>query len=269
MRTFHRSYFDFIRFHFGSHAVNCLKSWIKCRRLIVKNYVHARFIKQYILNDVTPRHLNIFDNCSISFYSSSSDKKLSNLKSLMIKRILRIELSDSYRAIDRYRAWLFHLVDCISVFLPTNIGDEFLRTQGKSCHRFFTKERERLDSKLRWLINKKFKRPIVGIVPIQYSLDSVRKPVNSTSGNFFGSLGRDSLVNPAPYVVDPSSFPTNSSPSPMISIFPNSFPPQVPSSLSTVRDGWFLNLSSCVIPHNVQCFLQLGNNFALPFKAIT
>ena len=115
---------------------------------MIKSIVHARFIKQCILNDVTLRHLNVFDNCSISFYSSSSDKKLSNLKSLMIKRILRIELSDSYRAIDRYRAWLFHLVDCISVFLPTNIGDEFLRTQGKSCHRFFTKERERLDSKV-------------------------------------------------------------------------------------------------------------------------
>ncbi|XP_018343348.1 PREDICTED: uncharacterized protein LOC108749265 [Trachymyrmex septentrionalis] len=50
----------------------------------------------------------------------------------------------------------------------------------------------------------------------------------------------------------------------MISISPNSFHPQVPSSLSTIRDGWFLNLSSCVIPHNVQCFLQLGDNFALP-----
>ena len=158
------------------------------------------------------------------------------------------------------------MVSCLSVYLPTHICDEFLRTQGKSCHLYFIKERKRLDSKLRWLVNKKVKQSIVGIAPIQYIFDSGLNPVSSTSGNTFGSSGRGSLVNSTPQVVDPSSFPKNSSPSPMIAIHPSSFPSQSPSSLTTVRNRWFLNLSSCDIPRNVQCFLQLGNNFALPFN---
>ncbi|KYM95692.1 hypothetical protein ALC62_13658 [Cyphomyrmex costatus] len=52
----------------------------------------------------------------------------------------------------------------------------------------------------------------------------------------------------------------------MIVIFPNDFPSHNSSSLSTVRDKWFINLSSVDIPHNIQCFLQLGENFALPFN---
>jgi len=101
----------------------------------------------------------------------------------MLKRILRVELSDSYRVIDRYRVLLFHMVSCLSVCLPTHICDEFLRTQEKSCHLYFIKERERLDSKLRWLVNKKVKQSIVGIAPIQYSFDSGFNPVSSISGN--------------------------------------------------------------------------------------
>jgi len=34
--------------------------------------------------------------------------------------------------------------------------------------------------------------------------------------------------------------------------------------LSSVRKKWFVNLSSDIIPHDTQCFLQLGENFALP-----
>jgi len=36
--------------------------------------------------------------------------------------------------------------------------------------------------------------------------------------------------------------------------------------LPTVRDGWFMNLSSFDIPYNIQCFLQFGKNFALSFN---
>jgi len=32
----------------------------------------------------------------------------------------------------------------------------------------------------------------------------------------------------------------------------------------SIRKKWFINLSSFFIPTNVQCLLQLGNNFSLP-----
>ena len=56
------------------------------------------------------------------------------------------------------------------------------------------------------------------------------------------------------------------SPSSLISIHPDSFPSRRSFSLFTVRDGWFLNLSFFDIPINIQCFLQLGENFTLPFN---
>ena len=54
-------------------------------------------------------------------------------------------------------------------------------------------------------------------------------------------------------------------PSSVISVHPNTFSLPRSSSLTTVRDGWFVKLSSCNIPVNIQCFLQLGYNFTLPF----
>ncbi|XP_018355142.1 PREDICTED: uncharacterized protein LOC108756077 [Trachymyrmex septentrionalis] len=56
------------------------------------------------------------------------------------------------------------------------------------------------------------------------------------------------------------------SPSNLISIHPSSFTSHRSSSLTTVRNGWFLNLSSVSIPIDIQCFLQLGENFALPLN---
>ncbi|XP_018346175.1 PREDICTED: uncharacterized protein LOC108750859 [Trachymyrmex septentrionalis] len=58
-----------------------------------------------------------------------------------------------------------------------------------------------------------------------------------------------------------SFFPSN-----LISIHPSSFTSHRSSSLTTVRNGWFLNLSSVSIPIDIQCFLQLGENFALPLN---
>jgi len=54
-------------------------------------------------------------------------------------------------------------------------------------------------------------------------------------------------------------------PSSVISVHPNTFSLPRSSSLTTVRDGWFVKLSSYNIPVNIQCFLQLGYNFTLPF----
>ncbi|KYQ53742.1 hypothetical protein ALC60_07325 [Trachymyrmex zeteki] len=66
-----------------------------------------------------------------------------------------------------------------------------------------------------------------------------------------------------PFLISQKSF----NPSSSIFIHPNSFPSQNnSSSLTTIRKKWFINLSSVEIPHNIQCFLQLGENFALPFN---
>ncbi|KYN43235.1 hypothetical protein ALC56_02297, partial [Trachymyrmex septentrionalis] len=65
-----------------------------------------------------------------------------------IKRLEKnIIKKKQYRVIDRYRVLLFHMVSCLSVCLSTHICDKFLRTQEKSCHLYFIKKRERLDSK--------------------------------------------------------------------------------------------------------------------------
>ena len=174
----------------------------------------------------------------------------------MLKRILRIELSDSYREIDRYRALLFHIVSSLSVCLPTFICDEFLHTQEKSCHLFFVKEKRRFESKFRWLFTKR-----------KNNLSLESRLYNIALTLFVNRLFQHRAILPfsqwaallrillctllilLPFHIIVLLY------SPVISIHPNFFLSQRSSSLTTVRDGWFLNLSSCDIPGNVQCFL--------------
>jgi len=49
-----------------------------------------------------------------------------------------------------------------------------------------------------------------------------------------------------------------------ININPSKIPSDKNSSLVTTRNKWFKNLSNVDIPFNVQCLLQLGQNFSLP-----
>jgi len=49
-----------------------------------------------------------------------------------------------------------------------------------------------------------------------------------------------------------------------VNINPSTFPIDHNSSLTSIRKNWFLNLSSISIPFEVQCLLQLGQNFSLP-----
>jgi len=50
-----------------------------------------------------------------------------------------------------------------------------------------------------------------------------------------------------------------------INVEPSSFFEQFPdSSLETIRKNWLVNLSSVNIPQDIQCLLQLGENFSLP-----
>ena len=52
-----------------------------------------------------------------------------------------------------------------------------------------------------------------------------------------------------------------------ISLVPSSFLNNIPPpSLSSIRNKWFLNLSSTTVPTNIQCLLQLGENFSLPIN---
>ena len=74
-------------------------------------------------------------------------------------------------------------------------------------------------------------------------------------------LSNPSFQDDTLYINNPSF---SLSPSSLISIHPPSL--HTWSSLSTIKDGWFLNLSAVDIPFNIQYFLQLGENFALPFN---
>ena len=139
-----------------------------------------------------------------------------------------------------------HVVSKLSRCLPTRICDEFLYTQEKSCNLLFEKEKKRLELKFLWLCDKKEAQTRVNIIPI-YSVLSTPS----------------SHDDPTLHVNNPSF---SLSPSFLIFIHPDSFPSHRSSSLSTVRDGWFLNLSSFDIPINIQCFLQLNENFTLPFN---
>lgn len=48
---------------------------------------------------------------------------------------------------------------------------------------------------------------------------------------------------------------------------PAQFLSQRQSDIFFIKDGWFVNLSSIPVPQNIQDFLQLRENFSLPFHA--
>jgi len=45
------------------------------------------------------------------------------------------------------------------------------------------------------------------------------------------------------------------------SIFKNNIPG---SSLTSTKNNWLINSTSTTVPHDVQCVIQLGENFSLP-----
>jgi len=107
-----------------------------------------------------------------------------------------------------------------------------------------------MNKKMEWLLFKKRKSDMQKIKHIQYRWK--QNDVTSTNKSFSFSLPHHEKQQE---VHDSGN----------ISLHPSSFTgQQLSPSFSSLREKWFLNLSSYPIPKNVQYLIQLGDNFSLP-----
>ena len=150
-------------------------------------------------------------------------------------------------------------------FLFIFICDALFEKQGKSSYLFFLRERSRIDSKCSWLLSKRkeelLNNNIKNIRPIRYYQKTVSDVDHGRDGMLKGSVNvrllypnvQNSNVELEKYRLILSPF----------------FHLFFLLHLSHKGNSWLVrDLSIVSIPLNIQNFLQLGDNFALPLNRL-
>jgi len=253
------SFFKFIHDTFGTLPVKLLKEWKKHRVNIYKCKLRIRFIKFCIQHEITPSHLSGLQRFNVHLRDQRLLAKFNGIKISIEKRLLKIELNDAYRSINYFRNCLFRLARDIMKNLPLKIANNFFDYQERNLFTFFIRERNRIDKKCDWLIHRRNSFVSNNIKPVKYYWSSC----DSTSSSFdtsFSHINNNKFSLSRPSTYDRSN-------SLEISVSPFSFqnPPSSFSSLYSSKKNWFLNVSKLSIPPHIQHFLQLGDNFSLPY----
>jgi len=247
------SFFNYILITFGSFSLKLLKAWVKHRKDIIKNTQRIRFLKFCINNDIVPKHLYCIHQQNINLTCYKSIKRYERLNNLHTMRILRIELNDAFRKVHRSKFHILKLVKKITHCIPTYINNSFFDRQEQSLYHFYLQERNKIDKKIKWLLDKKDKDSTHNIKTIKYYYYG---PTNSVSPTL---IAQNKQFSFSPLTLDKDKEIIE------ITINPQNFSNTTNrSSLDYINNKWFKNLSSVEIPHNVQRLIQLGHNFSLP-----
>jgi len=135
---------------------------------------------------------------------------------------------------------IFYLARKLSLNIPNNISNSFLKKQELALNYFYQKERYRIDKKIEGLINKQKNDFITNIKNIKYfshtqtNINNIKQfsfsppPVVITNKDVL-EINLDSL----------NHLKTNKQFSP----------------LESINKKWFVNLTHNNIPHSVQCLL--------------
>lgn len=255
MRHYSFSFFNFIFTTFGKYPVYLLKSWIKQRKMIIKNKVRIRFLKFCIASNIFPPHLYQFYKFSLNLNQHSSITRFNRMKKRFITVLLKTELNDAFRTLEYSQTNVLRFERLITRHIPYYICHSFFMRQECSLQLFSGQQFQKMDKKIQWLISKHEKQMVMNIKPVQYSRLSVAvdllSPSVETENNkpwLFTTNNNSPELHSYEVNIDPSSFSNN----------------VCGSSLNTIKDKWFINLSSTSIPKDTQCLLQLGDNFSLP-----
>jgi len=243
-------FFNFIRYTFGHFCASLLKDWIKHKRIFFKNKLRLKFCKFCIHNNIVPPHLYKLHNVKLDLKDNISKSKFNTLKDSYIQKLLKLELSDTYRSINYSQITLFKLVRKINSNLPVSISNAFFTKQNSCLYFNFINEQKRLNKKMSWLVSKKRNSDLEKIQQVQY---------------FWKDLKMQSNTNPTAKHHSFALSPHRNFSDGNVKLHPSYFiNSQLPPSISSIREKWFTNLSSKPIPNNVQFLIQLGDNFSLP-----
>jgi len=81
--------------------------------------------------------------------------KLNTLIDSYTKKLLKLELNDTYRRINYTQVTLFKLIRKINQNLPVSITNAFFTKQNRGLHIYFINEQNRLNKKMHWLLSEK------------------------------------------------------------------------------------------------------------------
>jgi len=251
MRYIHTSsFFNYIRYSFGDYSLGLLKDWMKYKRLFYKNKLRRIFCKFCIDNNIVPPHLLRLHNVNVSVQHDYSKRKFNNLIETYTRKVLRLELDDTYRCINFAQTTLYKLERLIGRYLPGTVTNAFFSRQNKGNFYFFKNELKKLNKKMDWLKSKKIKSEFLKVEQINYTW--THSDFSSTNKHFSFNIASRGEHH-------------SSASSEIVSLHPGSFKDLILApSVTSLRKKWFLNLSGTSIPDNVQQLIQLGENFALP-----
>lgn len=191
--------------------------------------------------DIVPPHIHNSFSYSNEFYDYKCSIRLRKNAHRFFRGLLKLEISDTYKKIRVQKRTILDVTKSLHGYLPVNILNKCFNTQYISLDRFVNVQFS--------LVNKKIDRckrdvaihEINAIEPISYH-------INNSDKQNYSSVKSSSLRNDSTHVF----------------IKANTFSNQSAVSLFDIRNGWFVNLSSCDIPDKVVELLQLGDNFSMP-----
>jgi len=175
------------------------------------------------------------------------------LRHIYVIKILKIELNDAHRNINRSQTELFRLVRDISNHLPNRVAKKFFNRQEFTLNSLYIQKIQKTNEKINRLIQKNTENTIKYITPIKYHSTLI----NNENKNDDNNLNNDNHPTSSPHSTPKEGIEIEIEPM----LFKNSIPM---NSLTSIKNNWMINLTSIAIPQDVQCLMQLGENFSLP-----
>ncbi|XP_071578466.1 uncharacterized protein [Temnothorax nylanderi] len=238
------SFFQSIKYQYGQYAVKSFKLWIKYNKIIIRCNLKIEFLRKCIEHGVMPSHISSclarFDN---SWFDPRTRGKYKHCKRRFARQLLHIELNDTFCYVRFAYSQIFKISSSLYGDIPMFICNSFFNRQSGPMYSFFVSQRARMDKKFTLLVSR--------------SIDQSR---NSMRIKYFCSI--PPTQQSMKFSFEPLHAPPDHSLIEVV-ISPDSVS-EAPSTLNEINDKWFINLSSTSIPRDIQCLLQLGDNFSLP-----
>lgn len=236
------SFFNYVKFCFGTETVICMKRWINLQKLITRMKLRIIFLNNCIRHNIIPPHLkNLCSRSIVDLHHARSISKFKDICKRFITGIMKNEISDAHRTIHSTRFEMVKLAHRIAYMLPSSICDEFFGNQSRTLHFYYVSKNKRLVKKFKWLLyrqirdTKKNKFALLNII-VRWS-QTHNSHVNLRSASNI----RDKKSTVTSFSFDPIPLQPSSSVFETI-LDPRTFKQSL-TSISKIKNKWFVNFN--------------------------
>lgn len=167
MRYPEYSFFDYIKLRYGIVSVRLFKLWIKIRKNIIVNKLRAKFLRDCHNYQVFPAHFNNnLNNSNVHFYSYNSVHDFKRIKINFLKKLLKLEIDDSYRTIEYNYNQVYTVTKQLINNIPESVCNSFFGRQSGPLYSFYHVTHNKFDKKFKSIIRNNSN--ILNIKPIRY-----------------------------------------------------------------------------------------------------